>query len=84
MVRREIEIDEDTDRILTELASSYEGDLSLALADLVRAQQKLEELAEQSEAAQERTLRAQRDRSDKDFQSGRTVTWAEVKARSGL
>lgn len=28
MVRRQIEIDEDTDRILTELASEYEGNLS--------------------------------------------------------
>ena len=35
MVRREIEIDENTDRVLTELASEYNGDLSHALADLV-------------------------------------------------
>ena len=28
MVRREIEIDEDTNRLLTELASEYKGDLS--------------------------------------------------------
>ena len=34
---REIEIDEDTDRLLAELASEYKGDLGLALADLVRA-----------------------------------------------
>jgi hypothetical protein len=29
MVSRQIEIDEDTNRLLTELAAEYEGDLSL-------------------------------------------------------
>jgi hypothetical protein len=41
MVRREIEIDEDTNRLLTELASEYEGNLNLALADLVHAREGL-------------------------------------------
>ncbi len=69
MVRREIEIDEDTDRILTELASEYKGDLSLA---------------ERSEAAHEDALRVQRDRAEADFQEGRTQTWQDVKVRNGL
>ena len=84
MVRREIEIDEDTDRILTELASEYRGDLSLALADLVQAREGLEEFAERSEAAHESALRALRDRSEADFREGRTVTWEDVKAANGL
>jgi DNA-binding phage protein len=84
MVRREIEIDEDTDRLLTELVSEYGGDLSLALADLVHAREGLEEFAERSEAAREHTLRALRDRSEADFREGRTVTWEDVKARNGL
>jgi hypothetical protein len=74
MVRREIEIDEDTDRLLTELAPEYKGDLSLALADLVHAREGFEEFAERSEAAQESTLLAMRDRSEADFREGRTVT----------
>ena len=85
MVRREIEIDEDTDRLLTELATEYQGDLSHALADLVHAREGLEEFAERSEAAQEDgLLRTLRDRSEADFREGRTVTWEDVKARSGL
>jgi hypothetical protein len=40
MVRREIEIDEDTNRLLTELAAEYKGDLSSALADLVNTRAK--------------------------------------------
>jgi hypothetical protein len=84
MVRREIEIDEDTNRLLTELASEYKGDLSLALADLVHAREGLEDFAERSEAAHENALRAQRDRSAADFPEGRTVVWEDVKARNGL
>jgi hypothetical protein len=84
MVRREIEIDEDTNRLLTELASEYKGDLSLALADLVRAREGLEEFAERSEAAHESKLLAMRDRSEADFGEGRTVTWDDVKTRNGL
>jgi hypothetical protein len=84
MVRREIEIDEDTNRLLTELAAEYEGDLSLALADLVHAREGLEEFAERSEAAQESKLRAIRDRSAADFLEGRSVTWEDVKTRDGL
>jgi hypothetical protein len=84
MVRREIEIDEDTNRLLTELASEYEGDLNLALADLIHAREKLEEFAERSEAAHEDALRNLRDRSEADFREGRIVTWKDVKAHNGL
>ena len=84
MVRREIEIDEDTDRLLTELASEYKGDLSRALADLVHTREGLEEFADRSEAAHEHTLRALRDRAEADFREGRTVAWEDLKARHGL
>jgi predicted transcriptional regulator len=84
MVRREIEIDEDTNRLLTELASEYQGDLSLALADLVHAREGLEDFVERSEAVHENRLRALRDRSEADFREGRTVTWEDVKTRNGL
>jgi hypothetical protein len=84
MVRRAIEIDEDTDRILTELASEYNGDLSRALADLIHAYEGLEAFADRSEAAHEDVTRAVRDRSEADFGEGRTVTWEDVKARNGL
>jgi hypothetical protein len=84
MVRREIEIDEGTDRILTELAAEYKGDLSQALADLVLAREGMEEFAERSEAEHENALRVLRDRSEADFRERRTVTWDNVKAHSGL
>jgi DNA-binding phage protein len=83
-VRREIEIDEETDRIFTNLATDYKGDLSLALADLVHARAGLQEFAERSEVAHENALRALRDRSEGDFREGRTVSWEDVKANNGL
>jgi len=84
MVRIEIEIDEDTDRLLTELASDYKGDVGLALADLVQTRQSLEQLADRSEAAHEPALRALRDRSEDDFRHGRTVNWEDLRSRTGL
>jgi hypothetical protein len=84
MVRREIEIDEDTDRILTDLASEYEGDLSLALVELVRAREGLEDFANRSEEVCENVLRTLRDTSEADFREGRTSSWEDVKTRSGL
>jgi len=84
MVSRQIEIDEDTNRLLTELAAEYEGDLSLALADLIYARDGLEEFAQRSEAIDENALRALRDRAEADFRENRTLPWDEVKARNGL
>jgi hypothetical protein len=84
MVIRKIEIDEDTDRILTELASEYQGDLSRALADLVHAHDGLEQFADRSEAAQEQALQGQRDRSEADFRDGRNIAWEDVKTRNNL
>ena len=74
MVRREIEIDEDTDRILTQLASEYAGDLSLAVAELVHAHEGLEDFANRSDEAQESALRTLRGSSEADYREGRTLS----------
>jgi hypothetical protein len=68
MVRREIEIDEDTDRIPTQLVSEYAGDLSLAVAELAHAHEGMHEDL----------------RCEADFREGRTLTWNDVKAPNGL
>jgi len=81
---RQIEIDEDTNRLLTELATEYEGDLGLALADLVHAREGLDEFAQQSEEAQGDAVCSLRDRAEADFRESRTVSWDEVKARNSL
>jgi hypothetical protein len=45
MVSREIQIDEETDRLLSDLAKDYEGDLGLALTELVHARDGLQSFA---------------------------------------
>jgi hypothetical protein len=84
MVRRQIELDEDTDRLLTELAVDYDGNLSLALSELVHSREGLEKFAELSETAAGNALRTLRDRAEADFRKGRTVRWEDVKARNKL
>jgi hypothetical protein len=84
MVGRQIEIDEETDRVLTELARAHEGSLSAALAELVQARENIEALVDQSEATQSQSLRAQLTRSELGFREGRFTTWDEVKRRNGL
>jgi len=77
MVRREIEIDEETDRLLAELAAEYQGNLGKAVADLVLAHEGLENFVEQSEGLLgDSMMRQIRDRAEADFHEGRTVGWA--------
>jgi hypothetical protein len=81
MVRREIEIDEDTNLLLTELASEYEGDLNLALGGFGSRPRRVGGVRE---ATHENALRDLRDRSEADLREGRTVTWEDVKTRNRL
>jgi hypothetical protein len=81
---RQIEIDEDTDRILGELAQTYEGDLSKALADLVHAHDSVECFLDEIEEIHRSSLSAQVERAERGFREGRFTTWDEVKQRNGL
>jgi hypothetical protein len=56
MVRRQIDFDEETDRILAELARDYEGDVGKALAELVHAHESLETFVEKSEEVHRASL----------------------------
>jgi hypothetical protein len=84
MVQREIEIDEETNRLLTDLASEYDGNLSLALTDLVHVREGVEDFAERSETAYGPGLGTLRDKAETDFRDKRTVSWEDVKVRNGL
>jgi hypothetical protein len=46
LLRLQIDFDEDTKRILTELTGEYQRDLGKAVSDLVQAHASLESLAE--------------------------------------
>src|SRR5258708_183957 len=84
MVRREILLDEETDRMLAAIAESYAGDVNKALGDLVRTNEGLEALAAQSEELCRDSLLRQRDRAEGDFREGRSTPWDEVKRQNGL
>jgi hypothetical protein len=84
MVRREIELDETTDQILTKLAEDHQGNLGQALAELVQAHDGLERIADQCEEIHRDSLLKQVSRSEADFAEGRTLSWEEVKRRNGL
>lgn len=49
MIHREIDLDEESDQILSSLAQDYNGDLGKALGDLLHAHQGIEALAEACE-----------------------------------
>ena len=84
MIRRQIEFDDETDRILSELARDHEGDLGKALAELVHAHESLEAFVERCEEAHREPLRAQLERAERGFREGRFTTWDDLKRRNGL
>jgi hypothetical protein len=84
MVRRQIELDDETDRQLEELAQEYEGNLGQALAGLLRTRESVESLLDEHEERHRDVLLTQRDRSEGGFQPGRATPWAEIKRRNSL
>jgi len=84
MVHREIEIDEDADRILTQLATDYAGDPGKALSALLRVSESIESFLDDNEELHRDSLLAQVERSERGFREGRFTTWEEVKRRNGL
>jgi len=82
MARREIDFDEDTERILADLAGECEGDLNKTLADLVHAHACLETFAAGCEKAEGASLLAQRERAERGFDEGRFTSWEDVRRRA--
>ncbi len=81
MAQRQINLDEKADKILTELAESYNGNASEAIAELLLAHEDHESLVAQSEALHHDSLLAQRERSEQGFREGRYTTLEEMKRR---
>jgi hypothetical protein len=84
MARREINLDEETDRILEEFAREYEGGPDEALADLLHAHESIETFVEQCEEAHRETPLAQLEGGARGFREGRSTSWDEVKRRNSI
>jgi hypothetical protein len=84
MVKRSIEIDETSDRLLTEWAERHGGNLGTAVVDLIQSSEGVELMMDHAELGSERILQHQKEASEKAFSEGRTITWAALKARHNL
>jgi hypothetical protein len=83
-VHRQIDLDEETDRIVVELARDYEGDVGRTLADLLHAHESLTTFVQQFEEGHRDSLLAQAERAERGFSEGRFTTWDEIKSRNNL
>lgn len=84
MVSRQIEIDEETDLILTGLAQSHAGDRGKALSGLLKSFESMEVFADTSEQLNHAMLLAQKENAEVAFREGRGVPWEQIKRRNNL
>ena len=57
---------------------------SLAISELLRAQETIESLLDEVEAGQGAELADQKERAERGFREGRGTPWHEVKKQNGL
>jgi hypothetical protein len=84
MKRRQILLDEESDRILAELAESHSGDRSRAVRAILRAHKTTESTIDELERAYAPELLRQKLRSEKSFREGTAVPWEQVKRHNKL
>ena len=83
MVKRQIELDEESDQILSQLAQEYEGDAGRALGELLHSHEGIEEFMDSCEEAQRDSLVSQRERAERGARESFT-SWEEIKRRLNL
>lgn len=71
LVRREIDLDEETDRILEALAANYQGNIRAAVSDLVHSQESIEVFLDECEEPSRDSLIAQTGRAKQGFSESR-------------
>jgi hypothetical protein len=84
MVRRQIDLDDESDEILAQLAHDYEGDVGKALGDLLHCREGVEDLVEACEDANAEMLLTQRERAERGLGQGHFTAWEEIKRRHNL
>ena len=84
MVAKKIELDEDTSKILDSMATAYDGNVSLAISELLHSREIVESFLDQLETCQATVLAAQKERAERGFREGRSTSWQEVKSKNGL
>ena len=84
IITREIHPDAEAEQILASISEFYGGDADQALSELLKTRESLNGILSEIEVANADELARQRDRSERQFASGDTVPWDEVKRRRGL
>jgi hypothetical protein len=84
MVRRQIDLDDESDEILTRLAHDYQGDVARALGDLLHSREGIEEFVDACEDANAEMLLMQRGRAERGLGQGHFTAWEEIKRRHNL
>ena len=84
MAVRQVRLSPEAEPILDSVAVSFGGDEGLALSELLIAHESIESFLDEMEGANAEELLRQRDRSTREFQEGRTVSWEQVKRNNGL
>ena len=84
MKRRQILLDEESDRILAKLAVYHSGDRSLAVREVLKAHNGMEGMLDQFEELHADELKKQKLRSEKEFREGKVVSLEEMKRRHRL
>jgi len=83
MVKRQIELDEESDQLLSQLAQEYGGDAGQALRELLRSREGIEEFVDACEAAHSDILLVQKERVERGGKESFTA-WEEIKRRHNL
>ena len=84
MKRRQILLDEESDRILKTVAAPHGGNRSLAVREVLKTHDAMELLLDRIERSHGASLRRQKRRSEQGFREGKFTTLEEVKRRIDL
>jgi hypothetical protein len=84
MAVRQFQLTPEAEPILDSVAASFGGDASLALSALLIAHESIESFLDEMEGSYSVELIRQRDRSEREFRDGLTVSWEQVKLDNRL
>jgi hypothetical protein len=81
MKRRQILLDDKSDRILDRLAQFHSGGRSRAIREALKMHETMEGMLSELEALHADELKRQKERSESEFREGKVVTLEEMKRR---
>ena len=84
MVKREIELDDESNQLLDSLAADHGGDASLVVRELLWMHSLSDSELDAIEECHQQELKLQKERSEREFQEGKVVSWPELKRQCGL